>query len=222
MPGTGAKPAKPRSQAAWRSLPGTPGTLAAAPSEIKRCKLGSGSLDAPHAPGYASRVVQPENVRSPLSGSHWLPPSSGLKRRAASCHSDARDPVAIAAHRLANVALGKLCWGNVPERSPSRGSAERGSEPTWALGTRCGRGSPASLESHAAPAPALPPPPVPLPAGNAPAWVLITGHAGPGKVSSAEIDARSGSRWCPQRGLTGLGAGKTSVYAGGSSPPYLL
>lgn len=97
------------------------------------------------------------------------------------------------------------CCRNVPERSPSRGSAERGSEPTWALGTRCGRGSPASLESHAAPAPALPPPPVPLPAGNAPAWVLITGHAGPGEVSSAEIDARSGPRWCPQRGLTGLG-----------------
>lgn len=180
-------------EAGQTALPGTPGTLSAAPSEIKR--WGSGSPDAPHAPGHASRVVEPVNVRSPLSRSHRLPPSPGLKRgAAASCHSDARDPVAITAHRLANVARGKLCCGNVPQRSPSRGSGERGSEPTWTLGTRCGRGSPASLESYAAPAPVLPPPPVPLPAGNVPVWVLITGHAGPGEVSSTEIGARSGPR----------------------------
>jgi hypothetical protein len=174
--------------------PGTPEALRAAPSEIKRCELGSGSPDAPHALGHASQVLQPVNVRSPMSRSHWLPSSPGLKRRAASCHSDTRDPMAITVHRLANVAYGKLCCRNVPERSPNQGSAEQGSEPIWALGTRCGRGSPASLESHAAPAPALPPPPVPLPAGNAPVWVLITGHAGPGEVSSAEIGARSRPR----------------------------
>lgn len=93
----------------------------AAPSEIKRCEVGSGSQDAPHTLGHASQVVQPVNVRSPLSRSHRLPPSPGLKRRAASCHSDARDPVAITVHRLANVAYEKLCCRNVPERSPQPG-----------------------------------------------------------------------------------------------------
>lgn len=96
----------------------TPRTFAATPSE--RCKLGLGS----HTPGRASRVVQLVNVRSPLSRSHRLPPSPGLKRCNASCHSDARNPVAITAHRLAN-ACRKLCCRNVPECFPSPGSAVR-------------------------------------------------------------------------------------------------
>lgn len=191
MSDAAAKPAKRAHRR--RGAPGTPGALAAAPLEIKRCKLGSGSPDAPHALGHASRLVQPVNVRSPLSRSHRLPPRPGLKRRAASCHSDARWPSPRTGWLMSRAE--SCAAGTSPSaRSPRRGSAERGSEPTWALGTRCGRGSPASLESHPAPSPALPPPPVPLPAGNVPVWVLITGHAGPGEVSSAERGARSGSR----------------------------
>lgn len=131
MSDAAAKPAKRAHRR--RGAPGTPGALAAAPLEIKRCKLGSGSPDAPHALGHASRLVQPVNVRSPLSRSHRLPPRPGLKRRAASCHSDARWPSPRTGWLMSRAE--SCAAGTSPSaRSPRRGSAERGSEPTLGSG----------------------------------------------------------------------------------------